>query len=63
MTMVPEAWQNDHLMNQDKRDFYQWAAFAMEPWDGPGMLILPGERIPMIICGYFLLTQFTCLSS
>jgi hypothetical protein len=36
LTMVPEAWQNDKNMPEDKRDFYQWAAFAMEPWDGPG---------------------------
>ncbi|XP_033635249.1 putative glutamate synthase [NADPH] [Asterias rubens] len=44
MTMVPEAWQNDHLMNQDKRDFYQWAAFAMEPWDGPALFTFSDGR-------------------
>ena len=37
MTMVPEAWQNDYNMEPKKRDFYNWSAFAMEPWDGPGM--------------------------
>ena len=36
MTMVPEAWQNDVLMPADKKAFYRWSAFAMEPWDGPG---------------------------
>ena len=36
--MIPEAWQNDQYMDPDKRDFYRWSAFAMEPWDGPGML-------------------------
>ena len=34
--MVPEAWHNDELMPTYKKDFYRWAAFAMEPWDGPG---------------------------
>lgn len=23
---VPEAWQNDKLMSQEKKDFYRWAA-------------------------------------
>ena len=36
MTMVPEAWQNDTNMPANKKAFYQWSAFAMEPWDGPG---------------------------
>ena len=39
MTMVPEAWQNDILMPADKKAFYRWSAFAMEPWDGPGEII------------------------
>lgn len=39
MTMVPEAWQNDELMNPDKRDFYRWSGCVMEPWDGPGKFI------------------------
>ncbi|KAK3092132.1 hypothetical protein FSP39_025440 [Pinctada imbricata] len=38
MTMVPEAWQNDKTMKEDKRAYYRWSAFAMEPWDGPALL-------------------------
>ena len=37
MTMVPEAWQDNSLMSQDKQDFYRWISCSMEPWDGPGM--------------------------
>ena len=37
MTMVPEAWQDNSLMSQDKKDFYRWISCSMEPWDGPGM--------------------------
>ena len=36
--MVPEAWQNDALMSEEKRNFYKWSSCAMEPWDGPGWL-------------------------
>ena len=36
ITMVPEAWQNDKTMSGEKKDFYRWSAFSMEPWDGPG---------------------------
>lgn len=36
--MVPEAWQNDKNMLAEKKAFYRWSAFAMEPWDGPGRL-------------------------
>ena len=37
MTMVPEAWQDNSLMSQDKQDFYRWISCSMEPWDGPGI--------------------------
>uniref|UniRef100_UPI0014793D12 putative glutamate synthase [NADPH] isoform X1 n=2 Tax=Osmia lignaria TaxID=473952 RepID=UPI0014793D12 len=44
MTMVPEAWQNDMTMATEKRDFYHWAACAMEPWDGPALLTFTDGR-------------------
>ncbi|KAJ8680883.1 hypothetical protein QAD02_016670 [Eretmocerus hayati] len=44
MTMVPEAWQNDVTMATEKRDFYHWAACAMEPWDGPALLTFTDGR-------------------
>jgi Glutamate synthase domain 1 len=44
MTMVPEAWQNDGTMPDEKRDFYNWAACAMEPWDGPALLTFTDGR-------------------
>ena len=37
MTMVPEAWQGNSLMNTEKQDFYRWISCMMEAWDGPGM--------------------------
>jgi glutamate synthase (NADH) len=44
MTMVPEAWQNDKTMSDEKRDFYQWAACVMEPWDGPALISFTDGR-------------------
>lgn len=44
MTMVPEAWQKDLTMATEKRDFYHWAACAMEPWDGPALLTFTDGR-------------------
>lgn len=38
MTMVPEAWQHDKTMNEDKKNFYKWAGTVLEPWDGPALL-------------------------
>lgn len=44
MTMVPEAWQNDKTMPQEKRDYYHWAACVMEPWDGPALISFTDGR-------------------
>ena len=37
--MIPEAWQNDHLMSASKKAYYRWNAYSMEPWDGPGLCL------------------------
>ena len=46
MTLVPEAWQNDELMSEDKKAFYKWASCLMEPWDGPGSFIKNSLFLP-----------------
>jgi glutamate synthase (NADPH/NADH) large chain len=38
MMMVPEAWENHESMPDWKRDFYQFHASLMEPWDGPASI-------------------------
>ncbi|MFC5472161.1 glutamate synthase large subunit [Cohnella suwonensis] len=35
MMMVPEPWQNNELMDEEKKAFYEYHACLMEPWDGP----------------------------
>ncbi len=44
MMLVPEAWQNDDNMPQHKRDFYEYHACLMEPWDGPAALAFTNGR-------------------
>ena len=33
--MIPEAWENDELMDEGRRAFFQYHSALMEPWDGP----------------------------
>ncbi|MFH1576824.1 MAG: glutamate synthase large subunit [Candidatus Margulisiibacteriota bacterium] len=35
MMLIPGAWEHNHLMNKEVRDFYKYHACFMEPWDGP----------------------------
>lgn len=39
MMMIPEAWQADVNMPQEKRDFYEYHSALMEPWDGPASIV------------------------
>ncbi|MDD6201596.1 MAG: glutamate synthase large subunit [Lachnospiraceae bacterium] len=39
MITIPEPWANNKAMSQKKRDFYQYYATMMEPWDGPASII------------------------
>jgi glutamate synthase (NADPH/NADH) large chain/glutamate synthase (ferredoxin) len=39
MMMVPEPWANDDRMSAGKRDFYEYHASLMEPWDGPAAFV------------------------
>ena len=39
MIAIPEPWANDKAMSQSKRDFYQYYATMMEPWDGPASIL------------------------
>ena len=33
MITIPEPWANNDTISQEKRDFYQYYATMMEPWD------------------------------
>src|SRR5690606_28498161 len=38
MMMVPEAWQKNDLMPENKKAFYEFHSCIMEPWDGPASI-------------------------
>lgn len=39
MIMIPEPWANNRTMSQGRKDFYQYYATMMEPWDGPASIL------------------------
>ncbi|MDD6208602.1 MAG: glutamate synthase large subunit [Clostridiales bacterium] len=39
MITIPEPWENNKYMSQDKKDFYQYYETMMEPWDGPASIL------------------------
>jgi len=46
MMLVPEAWQDNKLMDPHRKAFYKYHASMMEPWDGPAALVFTdGTRI------------------
>jgi glutamate synthase (ferredoxin) len=38
MMMIPEPWEKNDLMSKEKKDFYEFNNFIMEPWDGPAAM-------------------------
>lgn len=46
MMMIPEAWLDNPLMDEERRAFYEYYAALMEPWDGPAAIAFTdGRRI------------------
>src|SRR4028119_451542 len=39
LMMIPEAWENNAVMDQKLRDFYAFHSCLMEPWDGPAAVV------------------------
>ena len=39
MILIPEPWDSNKYMPKEKRDFYQYYATMMEPWDGPASIL------------------------
>jgi glutamate synthase (NADPH/NADH) large chain len=44
MTLIPEAWAGNPLMDEDRRAFYEYHAALMEPWDGPAAMAFSDGR-------------------
>ena len=39
LMLIPEAWQNNHKMDEELKAFYEYHACLMEPWDGPASIV------------------------
>ena len=39
MMCIPELWEKNDTISQTKKDFYQYYATMMEPWDGPASIL------------------------
>lgn len=44
MMMIPEAWNGNKLMEQEKKNFYEYYSCLMEPWDGPALIAFSDGR-------------------
>lgn len=45
MLMVPEAWENDELMDPERRAYYDYSSSLMEPWDGPAAVCFTDGKL------------------
>ena len=39
MICIPEPWAHNDTLTREERDFYQYYATMMEPWDGPASIL------------------------
>ncbi len=44
LMMIPEAWDGHESMDADRRAFYEYHSFLMEPWDGPASIAFTDGR-------------------
>ncbi|GAB6392333.1 MAG: glutamate synthase large subunit [Treponematales bacterium] len=44
MMMIPESWNDKNPIPQELKDFYEYHACVMEPWDGPASLVFCDGR-------------------
>ena len=50
MALIPEATGPKVQMSQDKRDFYDYHACLIEPWDGPALIAFTdGDRVGAVL--------------
>ncbi len=50
MMLIPEAWDRDPLMRDEKKAFYEYHQCLVEPWDGPASIAFSdGTRIGAVL--------------
>ncbi len=50
LMMIPEAWENNAVMDQRRKEFYAFHSCLMEPWDGPaGVVFTDGTQVGAVL--------------
>ncbi len=50
LMMIPEAWENNAVMDAKRKEFYAFHSCLMEPWDGPaGVVFTDGTQIGAVL--------------
>ena len=50
MITIPEPWMNNKGIHPAKKDFYQYYATMMEPWDGPASILFSdGDQMGAVL--------------
>ena len=50
MICIPEPWAHNDTLTREERDFYQYYATMMEPWDGPASILFSdGDQMGAIL--------------
>ncbi|MFB6252619.1 MAG: glutamate synthase large subunit [Halobellus sp.] len=48
--LIPEAYRGDERMDEDRRDWYDYHASLLEPWDGPALVAATdGDRVAAVL--------------
>ncbi len=45
MMMIPEAWESNDMLDEERRAFYEFHASLLEPWDGPAAIAFTDGRL------------------
>ncbi|MEO8700392.1 MAG: glutamate synthase large subunit [Kofleriaceae bacterium] len=45
MMMIPEAWEGNASMDDDRKAFYRYASSLVEPWDGPAAIVFSDGQL------------------
>ena len=45
MIVVPEAWQENEQMSEEKKAYYEYFSSLMEPWDGPASVCFTDGKV------------------
>jgi len=45
MMMIPEAWEGNAAMDDDRKSFYRYASSLVEPWDGPAAIVFSDGQL------------------